>query len=1118
MMTMGTNGYYANGGGSSSSSSNLSALAPPFSVDTSSLKPNVIRYSGSSYSVNTSSPNPNPSNFLDSHHPNFNPVVVRATNTSNSVNNSNPNPDPDRHPPNCFDSHHPNLNPVDNSSVTPIITRYADSSYSVTTSNPNPNPHPHPPNSLNSHQPNFFTSSTPYSYSSSIPYDVDPFSSAPTDAIAYAHNPTTHVDSNPYYLSYVSSTIGDYALPHQFGYDLLSTSQVTTSSGSIADDYNQSLPALKHKSNWGCFWEGFPDWKQNEAVLTDANFYPIDNNGNPGFHSSMGTGTFEETLRGIDMIGSHIHIEPATAHLDYDSILGDNFSVTPPSCPTFSTWESSAVVPEVYPQMPSTKSVNSRFYELLSSGSYEQYSAMSNTNSNGSGLLLQSPSAFVVTPPVQSIYPNAGTGNGQENKDIAVNNPSTLKKLHLSKSSEDNVLYGINPVFHLEQNEHPLAEFSSTNDEGITCNENAFRATLDHLFEEKPSSQLHNICLDSLNLAIDNEVIGSVKNSPESVDHYNPAVDSPCWKGALPSSLSPFEGPQAQPLQIMRKLDTAKVTFEKSSESTLDCDNPENYLIPSPKRPSVADALFKQVIDIHTESGNHLPNCTYCHGVPNFDDLAGSRKECTLLNKSIGSSDHQGLHTEAQDHEGEKCTLRENFALGNAFVDMVKPNDDDVSSHMASNIAEDTMSSSASAEDAPTRLIKSHDGDSTSEVYVQNLVKAMHNLSEVLLFQCSSNALNLKVEDILLLKDAINNLGSCISKTGQRMTSGQVPLINRRSISQFDEKGQLDCEHVSEKENDVTPVKEDKNARTVRVAAEKVHEDNMTETIKKILSENLPVEEEPQPQVLLYRNLWLEAEASLCSLNYMARFNRMKAEMAKCSSQETNDNNTVVMSLPRSNATAGHCTEYPVAADIKGCPVPNMLFSNLYTLRTNSHVDDVMARHQLLKSRVDKCLSEGFLSSDVTAYLNKAESSVQEVNISEKPIISVQEMAMSSKSMLKDDVEASVMARFHALRLRDDYSESINREEYQPVLSRNSPASKGELEGKKLDQNVKSVVQNLSGKSSAEVSKMSEFHVFFNDDSGTQLISRSVDQPLASWYDSSSSDWEHVSEGELGDH
>lgn len=60
------------------------------------------------------------------------------------------------------------------------------------------------------------------------------------------------------------------------------------------------------------------------------------------------------------------------------------------------------------------------------------------------------------------------------------------------------------------------------------------------------------------------------------------------------------------------------------------------------------------------------------------------------------------------------------------------------------------------------------------------------------------------------------------------------------------------------------------------------------QAIKKILAENFQGKEESKPQIDLFKNLWLETEASLCSVNYMARFNRLKIEMDKGNSQKAN--------------------------------------------------------------------------------------------------------------------------------------------------------------------------------------------------------------------------------------
>lgn len=61
----------------------------------------------------------------------------------------------------------------------------------------------------------------------------------------------------------------------------------------------------------------------------------------------------------------------------------------------------------------------------------------------------------------------------------------------------------------------------------------------------------------------------------------------------------------------------------------------------------------------------------------------------------------------------------------------------------------------------------------------------------------------------------------------------------------------------------------------------------------KVLSENCDHEEEMQPNGFLYKTLWLEAEAELCSINYKARYNRMRIEMEKSELHEAKSTNFI---------------------------------------------------------------------------------------------------------------------------------------------------------------------------------------------------------------------------------
>lgn len=51
------------------------------------------------------------------------------------------------------------------------------------------------------------------------------------------------------------------------------------------------------------------------------------------------------------------------------------------------------------------------------------------------------------------------------------------------------------------------------------------------------------------------------------------------------------------------------------------------------------------------------------------------------------------------------------------------------------------------------------------------------------------------------------------------------------------------------------------------------------QAIKKVLEENFQLDEEMNSRTLLFKSLWLDAEAKLCSASYKARFHRMKMQM-----------------------------------------------------------------------------------------------------------------------------------------------------------------------------------------------------------------------------------------------
>lgn len=60
------------------------------------------------------------------------------------------------------------------------------------------------------------------------------------------------------------------------------------------------------------------------------------------------------------------------------------------------------------------------------------------------------------------------------------------------------------------------------------------------------------------------------------------------------------------------------------------------------------------------------------------------------------------------------------------------------------------------------------------------------------------------------------------------------------------------------------------------------------QAIVKVLNENFQFDGEMKSQAHLFKNLWLEAEAKLCSVSYKARFDHMKIAMELQNSTRAN--------------------------------------------------------------------------------------------------------------------------------------------------------------------------------------------------------------------------------------
>ncbi|CAL0327527.1 unnamed protein product [Lupinus luteus] len=481
---------------------------------------------------------------------------------------------------------------------------------------------------------------------------------------------------------------------------------------------------------------------------------------------------------------------------------------------------------------------------------------------------------------------------------------------------------------------------------------------------------------------------------------------------------------------------------------------------------------------------------------------------------------------------------------------------------------------------------------STQKLNVQMLVDTMHNLSEVLLCHCLNDACEMKERDHDVLKNVINNLNACALKKSEQivptreclspkpetsrgageaceiqqvlsyflifknivqLVAGQNSTLEKPRLTKIGpESSKVEHENpLGQEANNLHLRSENPNWKlldsfTLRNKAEIAKEDKMTKALKKILSENFHEDEEADSQTLLYKNLWLEAEAALCSVSYRARYNQMKIEMENPShkQKDTEDKSypEVVQNLSENSATKVHIdpkhdsfvqelhdfntnflnsiNDLQFSADINK---PNAMTPEVkdtqdldgsihnYTIPcTDKEIEDddasVIARFRVLKARAEKsCINTSNLEepSDIADKLAPRERDDQkQINLNQDPPI---------PGKNKADYETSVMARFHILKTRVEDSSTISSErklsDDDTIITKDDAS-----EGNSFYAHV-----NPSGALFMKSIPKEEYHLDFDGRQDVPLRVTCEDGSQLPTYcmDGLASDWEHVEKRSL---
>ncbi|XWS38075.1 hypothetical protein CRYUN_Cryun19dG0099600 [Craigia yunnanensis] len=741
----------------------------------------------------------------------------------------------------------------------------------------------------------------PYNFNSPQPAQLPQLASDPITTPSYNQN-SDLFEPKTYYPSYVSRP-----------------SHVPTFN-------EQGLSGLDHTAQWG---GGLWDWEKGKPAQLGGSFYSKETNAAPssicrdhinlGTHFSKSLKTFEETSHNIYSLGREKQVGPSSIEkLDYDPVLGQNLSFMPVDYLKTSVIGSSSALPKTNLQVPPLNLVNCKNNQVPFSTPYERPVRQHGSTPSDIIPAMKPSPGIVIRPPAFGACSSASNTVSFKNLNSSINgtdtnftgiNPSNVKEPHYlldfgSKNEFDPSQLSV----HLDGNCYLSGESLSTKTEKPSITNMTSEDASDNLFRAKSGVNYSHMNPDNFSLALDNnESVIAVENSLEGLDHYNPPVDSPCWKGAPASHKSPFGSSEHVAVQLVKKLEACdvsngqalkfipihtanvvKLPSGKPGENLMTDENGnvEDGSVSSLKLPSVSIPSFREHQPDHTGKAGSYHKITSPACEIKFSDDE-QKKDYVLFNYSMDEVEKASGSVQQSLAEGRLAskswrTPETGFAGLDMKINDVSSGCD--SSHMSCHAVKYLPCSPSSVEDVSAKHSKFLGKEPVSNSSISVLVDTMHNLSELLLYHCCSETCELKEQDLKSLEKVINNIDTCMSKNiGQESFLSELHEGTSMGRAQFTAIDVLN-QHVQEKKKH-SGKKEEKCSDFISVKSGtdiKVKNDKMTQAIKKVLIENFHEKVEAHPQVLLYKNLWLEAEAALCSINYIARFNNMKIEIEKC--------------------------------------------------------------------------------------------------------------------------------------------------------------------------------------------------------------------------------------------
>ncbi|XP_044434630.1 uncharacterized protein [Triticum aestivum] len=332
---------------------------------------------------------------------------------------------------------------------------------------------------------------------------------------------------------------------------------------------------------------------------------------------------------------------------------------------------------------------------------------------------------------------------------------------------------------------------------------------------------------------------GPVDGNDNSQDPSECSVDSPCYRGASASRLSPFDVFQTPATQLTNQELEAFAVRQKQSSSAVQ----------------------------HHETSSELQSLV----TKTNHDHCKSQAEAGVSKKSGVTSIKEtknscGKELECANQYAAKCELEQKHLL-----------------KLRDNYVKRSGLNYAAPDFVPSSTGKSKIGKgpcSSTGKNISGVLKATENLTVVFQSSYSGDEIELDEDDCILLESVIDSLQTCLHKIrkdpikGASDKAGPKAPHSQTAVLKYD-PGKYSRSYIADGEKDIM----------INHFAGSSHMHN--EFGRNSLTRGKPALnnvqkmscEEEHPQVLVYKNLWIEAERANCELKYQLKHTCIKIDL-----------------------------------------------------------------------------------------------------------------------------------------------------------------------------------------------------------------------------------------------